>query len=126
MRPIGVDSEMEPLFGDDDFGGVPEGATTLFGYDPTAQPYEISILADIDLGSKTLRGMSLAAINWGPDDKGRTIYYEEAIPAIPMGRLGGPDDGKTQPSMPGGWNGPGSGFEDFLRDEGEETGSDPA
>jgi hypothetical protein len=128
MRPTDVSSEPEPLFGDDTEGrGVLDDAETLFGYDPSAQPYEISILMDIDLGTKTLTAASVAAIDWGKDDKGRKIYYEEEIPAIPMEELNGPAGGSNPPSAPGGWDASGgNGFEDLLRDEGEETGSDPA
>ena len=125
MRALAVGSETESLFGDEDLQVTPGVSGTLHGYDPSAQPYEISILMDIDLGSKSLTAASLAAIDWGKDDKGREIYYEEQIPPMPM-QLGGPAGGGNPPSAPNGWNGPGNGFEDFLRDESEGTGSDPA
>ena len=82
---------------------------------------------DIDLGSKTLRAASVAAIDWGSDDKGRKIYYEEEIPAIAMvGRSGVGDDGRL-PTASDGWDEPDSGgFDEFLSDEGEGTGSGPA
>jgi hypothetical protein len=95
----------------------------LFGYDPTAQPYELSVLMDMDLGTKTLAGAWLAAIDWGPDDKGKVIYYEEEIPALPM-MLNAHGAGTA---VPPGSEGPADdGFGDFLADEGEETGTDPA
>jgi hypothetical protein len=126
MHVTQAGSEPEPLFGEEDFEGVvPEDAKTLFGYDPSARPYEVSILMDIDLGTKTLTAASLAAIDWGNDDKGRKIYYEEEIPALPM-QLKGPAGDSNPAGTPGSWGVPGSGFEDLLNDEGEETGSDPA
>jgi hypothetical protein len=89
-------------------------------------PYEISVLLDIDLGTKTLRKASLVAIDWGEDDKGREMYYEEGIPAPPMASSGGSGLGGLTPR-------PGSGgppvdddFSDFLDEEGEDTGTDPA
>lgn len=124
-KPMRAADESEPLISDEDLQGLPGVDETLFGYDPLARPYEISILMDIDLGAKTLTAASLAAIDWGKDDKGRKIYYEEEIPAMPM-QLGGPTSGSNPPSTPDGWNSPGTGFEDFLRDEGEGTGSVPA
>lgn len=88
--------------------------------------YEISVLLDIDLGTKSLRKASLAAIDWGEDDKGREMYYEEEIPAPPMASSGGSGLGGLTPR-------PGSGgppvdddFSDFLDEEGAETGTDPA
>lgn len=107
--------EQPPLIEDD-----PSLEDGLFG--PT---YEISILMDIDLGTKTLRKASLAAMDWGEDDKGREIYYEEEIPAPPMAGLGGSGPDGTMP-------GPGSGgsldddFGDLLNEDGEDTGTDPA
>lgn len=124
MRAITSDSE--PLFGYDACmrtNGASEGSGPLFGYDPSAQPYELSVLLDVDLGTKTLLAASLAAIDWGRDDKGRVIYYEEEIPAVPMA-LNHPDNGTSPP--PGAWGTSGSGFEDLLRDEGQDTGSAPA
>jgi hypothetical protein len=88
----------------------------LFGYDPSAQPYEISVLLDVDLGTKTLASAWLAAIDWGSDDRGKMIYYEEQIMAMPLD-----DTGEPGPRDPGNL-----GFEEFLKDEGEDTGSDPA
>jgi hypothetical protein len=126
MRALPAGSEQEPLFGDEDLQAAQEAAGALFGYGPPSQqPYEISILMDIGLGTKSLTGAWLAAIDWGKDDKGRTIYYEEQIPALPM-QLGGSTGGGNPPNGSAGWNRPGNGFEDFLQDEGEETGSDPA
>ena len=93
---------------------------TLFG-----PAYEISVLIDIDLGTKALRKASLAALDWGEDDKGREIYYEEEIPPSPMTSFGGSGLGGIMP-------GPGSGtptdddFSDFLDEGREETGTDPA
>ena len=62
----------------------PGGSEPLFGHDAAAVPYELSVLMDMDLGTKTLRAAWLAAIDWGTDDKGKIIYYEEEIPAPPM------------------------------------------
>jgi hypothetical protein len=105
----------EPLFGEDLVSPGEDG--TLFGYDPDTQPYEISVLVDLDLGTKTLRAAALAAIDWGQDDRGKEIYYDEEIPATPMEGFGGAVDGTPAPSA-GGWGGgSGTGFEDFLRDE---------
>lgn len=108
--------EQAPLLEDD-----PSLDDSLFG-----PSYEISVLMDIDLGTKTLRKASLAAIDWGEDDKGREIYYEEEIPASPMASFGGSGLGGTMLR-------PGSGgppvdddFSDLLDEEGEETGTDPA
>jgi hypothetical protein len=130
MRPAGPGSQMEPLFevgGDSAEAG--ETGETLFGYDPSTRPYEISILMDIDLATGTLKAAYLAAIDWGEDDNGREIYYEAEIPAQPMqGRQSGPDGTGSPSSTPSGWKGPqgSSGFEEFLHDEGEGTGQDPA
>jgi hypothetical protein len=96
----------------------------LFGHDAGAKPYEVSILMDIDLGTKTLKAAWLAAIDWGPHDRGRVIYYEEEIPAPPMAGTSGPDGGTPVP--PGAGGPPEDGFGDFLGQEGEETGTDPA
>ena len=128
MRAVDANAGLEPLF---DLGSTPQespdAVQPLFGHDSSAHPYEISILMDIDLGSKTLRAASVAAIDWGSDDKGRKIYYEEEIPAIAMVGRSGPDDGDSLPTAPDGWNEPDSGgFDEFLGDEGEETGSGPA
>jgi hypothetical protein len=99
------------------------GREPLFGHDPVAQPYELSVLMDMDLGTKTLGGAWLAAIDWGSDDKGKAIYYEEEIPPLPM-MLNGHGGGTA---LPPGSEGPAEdGFGDFLADEGEETGTDPA
>lgn len=125
-KPLHVSSEPEPLFEEEEFREVAAaGPSALLGYDPSAQPYELSILMDIDLGTKTLRAASLAAIDWGKDDKGRKIYYEEEIPALPI-QLSGPAGGGDAPGEPGSWDGPAGGFDDLLHDEGEETGTDPA
>lgn len=129
MRPQDPGSQMDPLFViDEDSAEGGETGETLFGYDPSTRPYEISILMDIDLATGTLRAAYLAAIDWGEDDKGREIYYEAEIPAQPMqGRQSGPDGVGGPSSTPSGWTGPqGSGFEEFLHDEGEGTGQDPA
>jgi hypothetical protein len=124
--PMRASSEPDLFSDTSDSGGAPEDADTLFGYGASAQPYEISILMDIDLGTKTLKAAWLAAIYWGKDDKGQKIYYEEEIPAASLGMLGGPGGGSPS-GTPGEWNPPsGSGFEDLLREEGEGTGSDPA
>lgn len=66
-------------------------APPLWGHDPSAQPYEISVLLEIDLGTKTLYMASLAAIDWGDDDKGREIYYEEEIPPPAVAGFDDPD-----------------------------------
>lgn len=124
IRALDAEYRPEPMFGED-LVSIGKNAT-LFGYDPSALPYEISVLMSVDLATKTLIAAALAAIDWGPDDKGREIYYEEEIPATPMAGFGdgGADD---TPTPPGGWGGePGSGFEDLLRDEEEGTGSGPA
>jgi hypothetical protein len=113
----------EPLFGEDLDSPGEDG--TLFGYDPDAQPYEISVLVDLDLATKTLRTAVLAAIDWGQDDKGKEIYYEEEIPATPMEGFGGAVGGTPAPSA-GGWGGgSGTGFEDLLQDD-EEGGAELA
>ena len=99
----------------------------LWGYDPFAQPYEISVLLDIDLGTKTLYMASLAAIDWGDNDRGREIYYEEEIP--PPAVTGIEDSGADE-----GPDGPGPGFDspldddftDLLGDGEEVAGTDPA
>ena len=93
--------------------------TPLFGYDPDAQPYEISVLMDIDLGTKTLAAAWLTAIDWGADDKGREIHYEEEIPAPPLDGYGyGDTNADDAPKEPGSG---GLGFGDLL-DEEEGTG----
>src|SRR5258708_2265459 len=100
---------------------------TLRGYDPPDNPYEVSVLLDIDLGTKTLYMASLAAIDWGKDDRGREIYYEEEIPPPAVagfndpgsdGSLGGPGLGPSSP--------PDDDFNDLLGDGEEVTGTDPA
>jgi len=96
----------------------------LFGYDPSARPYEISVLLEVDLGTKTLASAWLAAIDWGKDDRGKMIYYEEQIPAVPLDDTGEPGGGIA--GTPGPQSPADLGFEEFLKDEGEETGSDPA
>jgi hypothetical protein len=124
IRALGAEYQPEPLFGEDLVSA--SETETLFGYNSSAQPYEISVLMSVDLGTKTLIAAALAAIDWGPDDKGRQIYYEEEIPATPMA---GFDAGGADPTPPpsGGWGGgPGTGFEDLLRNEEEGTGSGPA
>jgi hypothetical protein len=124
MRAPSAEFTAEPLFGDD-LASLGENGT-LFGYDPDAQPYEISMLVDLDLATKTLKGAVLAAIDWGQDDRGREIYYEEEIPATPMEGFDGAV-GVAPPPSAGGWGGGSeTGFEDLLQDEGEETGPDPA
>jgi hypothetical protein len=127
-RPMHAAPPDEGLFRYDDLASSSETSDepgVLFGHDPGAEPYEVSILMDIDPGAKTLQGAWLAAIDWGPDDKGRMIYYEEEIPAPPMKKLGDPGDGGT--AVPPGAGGPAEdGFSDFLNEEGEETGTDPA
>ncbi len=102
------------------------GTYPLWGHDPLAQPYEISVLLDIDLRTKTLFKASLAAMDWGEDDKGREIYYEEEIP--PPAVTGFDDSGPD--GSPGG-HGSGSGsplddFKDLLGDGEEVAGPDPA
>jgi hypothetical protein len=87
--------------------------------------YEISVLMDIDLGTKTLRKASLAAIDWGEDDKGREIYYEEEIPPPPMASFGGSGPGGMVPGPASGAQ-VDDGFSDLLDEEGDETGTDPA
>lgn len=106
-------------------GWVPEAP--LWGHDPYAHSYEVSVLLDIDLGTKTLYKASLAAIDWGKHRRGREIYYEEEIPPPAVTDLG--DSG---PSGGPGRSGPGFGslmdddFHDFLRDGEEVAGPDPA
>lgn len=113
---IQASTHEQPFLVEDD----PSLDDALFG-----SPYEISILMVIDLGTKTLQKASLAAIDWGDDDKGREIYYEAEIPALPMegfddsgedGTIIGPDSGGS----------PADDFGDFLDEEEEETGTDPA
>jgi hypothetical protein len=83
------------------------------------------VLVDLDLATKTLRTAVLAAIDWGQDDKGKEIYYEEEIPATPMEGFGGAVGGTPAPSA-GGWGGgSGTGFEDLLQDD-EEGGAELA
>lgn len=100
-------------------------SSPLWGHDPATRPFEVSVLLDIDLGTKTLYMASLAAINWGEDDKGREIYYEEEI--RPSAMTGFDDSGPS-----GGPAGPRPGspldddFNDLLGDREEATGSDPA
>lgn len=98
----------------------------LWGHDPTAQPYEVSVLLDIDLGTKTLYKASLAAIDWGDDNKGREIYYEEEIP--PPAAMGFNDPGSDA-----GAGGPGPSrspldddFTDLLGGGEGVAGTDPA
>jgi hypothetical protein len=99
--------------------------TPLWGHDPFVAPYELSVLLDIDLGTKTLYMASLAAIDWGEDDKGREIYYEEEIPPPAMTGFdgSGPDGG---PARPGPSSPLDDDFNDMLDDGEEVTGSDPA
>lgn len=98
-------------------------ARPLWGHDPSAQPYEISVLLDIDLGTKTLYRASLAAIDWGVDDKGREIYYEEEILPPATGFNESETEGPDAPE-----SGFGSPLDDFtdLLGNGEEVGPDPA
>jgi hypothetical protein len=102
-------------------------SSPLWGHDPTARSYEISVLLDIDLGTRTLRKASLAAIDWGEDDKGREIYYEEEIP--PPAMTGYDGSGPSgDPHRPGRGLGspPDDDFNDLLADGEGVTGSDPA
>jgi hypothetical protein len=94
--------------------------------EPLSQPYEVSVLLNIDLGRKTLHSASLAAIDWGEDNKGRQIYYEEEIPPPAVMGFNDPDPG-TGP------NGPVVGpslldddFKDLLGSEEGVAGKDPA
>jgi hypothetical protein len=102
-------------------------AAPLWGHDPFAQPYELSVLLDIDLGTKTLYMASLVAIDWGTDDKGREIYYEEEIPPPAVAGFddSGPDGG---PGRPGPNSGPSldDDFIDLLGDGKGVAGSNPA
>jgi hypothetical protein len=112
----------EPLFGSGP--DEPQGDSgTLFGHDPDARPYEVSVLMDVDLGTKTLKAAWLAAIDWGTDDKGRQIYYEQEIPPQPM-QASGAEAGGT-PVPPGSVGPAQDGFPE-LGDDGEEAGTDPA
>jgi hypothetical protein len=99
----------------------------LFGHDPTAQPYEISVLLDIDPGTKTLYMASLAAIDWGEDNRGREIYYEEQIP--PPAMTGSDDSGSGGSPGGAGSDSPSSlddDFRDFLGDGEGVSETDPA
>lgn len=80
---------------------------------------------DINLGTKTLQKASVAAIDWGEDDKGREIYYEEEIPAPPMEGFDDSGEGGTL-TRPDSGGPPVDDFSDLLNEEGEETGTDPA
>ena len=101
-------------------------AAPLWGYDPFAKPYELSVLLDIDLGTKTLYMASLVAIDWGSDDKGREIYYEEEIQ--PLAMTGFDDPGRDEgPGRPGPDSGPrlDDDFKDLLGGGEGVAGSDP-
>lgn len=108
--------EQPPLLEDD-----PSFEDGLFG----RPPYEVSVLMDIDLGTKTLRKASVAAIDWGEDDKGQEIYYEEEIPAPPMEAV---DDSGLGGPIPRPYSGGPlvDDFSDLLDEEGVNTGTDPA
>lgn len=97
----------------------------LWDDDLPERPYELSVLMEIDLGTKTLKGAWLAAVDWGKDDKGRQIYYEEEISAPPMEGLNDGPNGAPTPPTPDG-SPPSDGFSDLLGDGEEETGADPA
>lgn len=98
----------------------------LWGHDPAAQSYELSVLLDIDLGTKTLFMASLAAIDWGAHDKGREIYYEEEIPPPAVTGLG--DSGPCSDASGSELNpdSPLDDFDDMLDNGEEEAGTDPA
>lgn len=93
--------------------------------DPAVESYEISVLLDIDLGTKTLYKASLAAIDWGEDNKGKQIYYEEEIP--PPATTGFDDlDPDARPGGP--LRGPSllDDFKDLLGSGEGVVGTDPA
>lgn len=128
-RPMRPDVfHADPLFDleiGDQTGEETEQSEVLFGHAPSAEPYELDVLLDLDVITKTLTMASLAAIDWGPDDKGKMIYYEEEIPASTIALPSGPN-GDGTPVPPGAEGPADDGFGDFLADEGDETGIDPA
>jgi hypothetical protein len=95
--------EQPPLLEDD-----PSFEEGLFG----RPPYEVSVLMDIDLGTKTLQKASVAAIDWGEDDKGREVVDDSGL----GGPIPRPDSGGSLVDD----------FSDLLDEEGEDTGTDPA
>lgn len=97
----------------------------LWGHDPSAQPYEISVLVDIDMRTKTLAMASLAAIDWGEDDKGREIYYEQEISAPPLAGMGDSGSGglPVRPNPSGPLD---DDFADYLGEGDDSVGSNPA
>ncbi|NEA22188.1 hypothetical protein [Actinomadura bangladeshensis] len=98
----------------------------LFGEDPSADPFEVSILWEIDFKTKSLKDAHLAAIDWKENSSGTEIlYYAEEIPPAASGGLGGPattpSNGPTTPFRPSADD-----FDDFLNEADEEAGPDPA
>ncbi len=100
------------------------GYTPPLWDDGTSESYEISILFDVDLQTKTLRDAYLAAIDWGTDDKGREIYYETEIPPPSTGTgglgLGGPQP-QPRPIGP-----PDDDFNDLLGQDEDVDGPNSA
>jgi hypothetical protein len=94
--------------------------------DPPVESYEISVLLDFDLGTKTLYMASLAAIDWGEDNKGRQIYYEEEIPPPAVTGFDDPDPGVRPGGRPPGESLLLDDFKDLLGNGEGVAGTDPA
>ena len=98
---------------------------TLFGPEAAPEPYEISVLLSVDLRTKTLACASLAAVDWGEDDKGRAIYHEVEIPPPPVFGVGS-SSGDGSPPKPHGPSVLDDDFRDLLGAGEEVVGTDPA
>lgn len=105
---------------------VTEPPLVLFGEDPRADPFDISVLWDLDFNAKTLRSAHLAAIDWKDleGDKGPPIlYHAELISPLAIGEVHKPRREEHKPSMVELQDD----FEDWLDDGMEEAGPpDPA
>lgn len=106
----------------------------VFGNEIHAGPYELAILWTIDFTTSTLGSASLAAVHFGEDDNGpAVIYAEEEIPLLSTlrGSKDNDGDGDADPGSTGtvgspGPAAPGDDFDEYLEDDGEGYGQDPA
>ncbi|MEU9837498.1 hypothetical protein AB0D67_38685 [Streptosporangium sp. NPDC048047] len=99
----------------------------LFGNMVSPGLYEIAVLWSIDFRTATLGAATLAAVDFGIDDNGPVfIYAEEEIPTLSVGDdRGGEEGGQTASPQPGGF-GPTDDFNEFLGDQEEDFGPNPA
>ncbi|MFF4198249.1 hypothetical protein [Nonomuraea sp. NPDC001831] len=98
----------------------------LFGNEVGSGPYEFAVLWTIDFNASALGTATLAAVDFGQDDNGPAIiYHEEEIPQLSTAR--GSRDNDDARDIHSESAGPGTDdFNEFLEDDGEGYGQDPA